>query len=205
MPAQTQARERNYGSIFEEWLGISICHGGRSLLGLIHNRVWQQFEKGWTGCCAIIHGGVNFQKPWWNTSLEPGLVCDNWKGQSLSLVETIEEFFNVTKDWNYKMNMVKRMQDGGWIVGEAVDGDGKAIGEGRTRRDHADVSNQLYADYAIGNDVQAMKAVVGEEALSSEDLLYLEFLDKFERKFVAQGAYDTRNIFQSLDLAWTLL
>lgn len=35
--------------------------------------------------------------------------------------------------------------------------------------------------------------------------LYLEFLDKFERKFVTQGAYDTRNIFQSLDLAWTLL
>jgi V-type H+-transporting ATPase subunit B len=96
--------------------------------------------------------------------------------------------------------------------------------------------SQLYANYAIGKDVQAMKAVVGEEALSSEDLvitlpcshtvlllclllfdlreltcvlfnkqLYLEFLDKFERKFVAQGAYDTRNIFQSLDLAWTLL
>ncbi|KAF3488418.1 hypothetical protein F2Q69_00054886 [Brassica cretica] len=80
-----------------------------------------------------------------------------------------------------------------------------AIGEGMTRRDHSDVSNQLYANYAIGKDVQAMKAVVGEEALSSEDLLYLEFLDKFERKFVMQGAYDTRNIFQSLDLAWTLL
>jgi hypothetical protein len=48
------------------------------------------------------------------------------------------------------------------------------------------VSNQLYANYAIGKDVAAMKAVVGEEALSSEDLLYLEFLDKFERKFVAQ-------------------
>uniref|UniRef100_A0A803L6A0 Vacuolar proton pump subunit B n=1 Tax=Chenopodium quinoa TaxID=63459 RepID=A0A803L6A0_CHEQI len=77
--------------------------------------------------------------------------------------------------------------------------------EGMTRRDHSDVSNQLYANYAIGKDVQAMKAVVGEEALSSEDLLYLEFLDKFERKFVAQGAYDTRTIFQSLDLAWTLL
>ncbi|KAG5095823.1 hypothetical protein JHK84_051411 [Glycine max] len=80
-----------------------------------------------------------------------------------------------------------------------------AIGEGMTRKDHSDVSNQLYANYAIGKDVQAMKAVVGEEALSSEDLLYLEFLEKFERKFVAQGAYDTRNIFQSLDLAWTLL
>ncbi|EFJ13375.1 hypothetical protein SELMODRAFT_269014 [Selaginella moellendorffii] len=80
-----------------------------------------------------------------------------------------------------------------------------AIGEGMTRKDHSDVSNQLYANYAIGKDVQAMKAVVGEEALSSEDLLYLEFLDKFERKFVSQSAYDTRDIFQSLDLAWTLL
>ncbi|KAK4803774.1 hypothetical protein SAY86_003591 [Trapa natans] len=80
-----------------------------------------------------------------------------------------------------------------------------AIGEGMTRKDHADVSNQLYANYAIGKDVQAMKAVVGEEALSSEDLLYLEFLDKFERKFVTQGSYDTRTIFNSLDLAWTLL
>ncbi|KAL2613780.1 hypothetical protein R1flu_025472 [Riccia fluitans] len=80
-----------------------------------------------------------------------------------------------------------------------------AIGEGMTRRDHSDVSNQLYANYAIGKDVQSMKAVVGEEALSSEDLLYLEFLEKFEQKFVSQGAYDTRDIYQSLDLAWTLL
>eukprot|EP00243_Klebsormidium_subtile_P004054 TRINITY_DN17830_c0_g1_i1.p1 TRINITY_DN17830_c0_g1~~TRINITY_DN17830_c0_g1_i1.p1 ORF type:complete len:541 (-),score=153.31 TRINITY_DN17830_c0_g1_i1:244-1734(-) len=80
-----------------------------------------------------------------------------------------------------------------------------AIGEGMTRKDHSDVSNQLYANYAIGRDVQAMKAVVGEEALSSEDLLYLEFLDKFEHKFVAQGSYDTRDIYQSLDLAWSLL
>jgi hypothetical protein len=53
-------------------------------------------------------------------------------------------------------------------------------------QDHSEVSNQLYANYAIGKDVAAMKAVVGEEALSSEDLLYLEFLDKFERKFVNQ-------------------
>jgi len=61
-----------------------------------------------------------------------------------------------------------------------------AIGEGMTRKDHSEVSNQLYANYAIGKDVQAMKAVVGEEALSSEDLLYLEFLEKFEQKFVNQ-------------------
>jgi V-type H+-transporting ATPase subunit B len=80
-----------------------------------------------------------------------------------------------------------------------------AIGEGMTRKDHSEVSNQLYANYAIGKDVQAMKAVVGEEALSSEDLLYLEFLEKFEQKFVNQGAYESRSIFQSLDIAWGLL
>lgn len=44
-----------------------------------------------------------------------------------------------------------------------------------------------YANYAIGKDVQAMKAVVGEEALSADDLLYLEFLNKFEKTFIAQG------------------
>ena len=88
-----------------------------------------------------------------------------------------------------------------------------AIGEGMTRKDHSDVSNQLvsynkntatwaiylnyfnqnikikYANYAIGKDVQAMKAVVGEEALSPDDLLYLEFLNKFEKTFIAQGIY----------------
>ena len=80
-----------------------------------------------------------------------------------------------------------------------------AIGEGMTRADHSEVSNQLYACYAIGKDVVAMKAVVGEEALSSEDLLYLEFLEAFEAKFVSQGAYEARTIQASLDLAWSLL
>lgn len=61
-----------------------------------------------------------------------------------------------------------------------------AIGEEMTRKDHSEVSNQLYACYAIGKDVQAMKAVVGEEALTPEDLLYLEFLTKFEKNFIAQ-------------------
>ncbi|KAI1855267.1 hypothetical protein JX265_006590 [Neoarthrinium moseri] len=80
-----------------------------------------------------------------------------------------------------------------------------AIGEGMTRKDHGDVSNQLYAKYAIGRDAAAMKAVVGEEALSNEDKLSLEFLEKFERTFVAQGAYESRSIYDSLDLAWSLL
>jgi len=80
-----------------------------------------------------------------------------------------------------------------------------AIGEGMTRKDHGDVSNQLYANYAIGKDVQAMKAVVGEEALSPEDHLYLEFLEKFEGKFVNQGPYENRTIFDTLEIAWGLL
>jgi len=80
-----------------------------------------------------------------------------------------------------------------------------AIGEGMTRKDHGDVSNQMYSNYAIGKDVSAMKAVVGEEALSAEDKLYLEFLDKFENKFVRQGAYENRSIFDSIDLGWSLL
>ncbi|XP_021507811.2 V-type proton ATPase subunit B, brain isoform [Meriones unguiculatus] len=80
-----------------------------------------------------------------------------------------------------------------------------AIGEGMTRKDHADVSNQLYACYAIGKDVQAMKAVVGEEALTSDDLLYLEFLQKFEKNFITQGPYENRTVYETLDIGWQLL
>lgn len=50
-----------------------------------------------------------------------------------------------------------------------------------------------------------MKAVVGEEALSSEDKLSLEFLEKFEKTFIAQSAYEARTIYESLDIAWSLL
>ena len=50
-----------------------------------------------------------------------------------------------------------------------------------------------------------MKAVVGEEALSSEDKLSLEFLEKFEKTFISQSAYEARSIFESIDLAWSLL
>jgi V-type H+-transporting ATPase subunit B len=50
-----------------------------------------------------------------------------------------------------------------------------------------------------------MKAVVGEEALSPEDKLSLEFLEKFERTFINQSPYESRTIHESLDLAWNLL
>merc|ERR1711881_337378 len=79
------------------------------------------------------------------------------------------------------------------------------IGKGMTRKDHPNVSDQLYANYAIGQDTRAMKAVVGEEALSDDEHKYLEFTDKFEERFLAQGPYENRDIFTSLDIAWELL
>merc|ERR1711862_677548 len=79
------------------------------------------------------------------------------------------------------------------------------IGKGMTRVDHPNVSDQLYANYAIGQDTRAMKAVVGEEALSEDEHKYLEFTEKFESKFLAQGPYENRDVVTSLDIAWTLL
>merc|ERR1711935_937156 len=79
------------------------------------------------------------------------------------------------------------------------------IGKGMTRADHPNVSDQLYANYAIGQDTRAMKAVVGEEALSDDEHKYLEFTEKFESKFLAQGPYENRDVVTSLDIAWTLL
>ena len=80
-----------------------------------------------------------------------------------------------------------------------------AIGKNMTRDDHDKVSNQLYSNYANGKDVQAMKAVVGEEALSVEDRMYLEFTENFESQFVQQGMYENRTVFETLDKAWELL
>merc|ERR1712139_70235 len=79
------------------------------------------------------------------------------------------------------------------------------IGKGMTRVDPSNVSDQMYANYAIGQDTRAMKAVVGEEALSEDEHKCLEFTDKFELKFLAQGPYENRDIVNSLDIAWTLL
>ncbi|CCF73633.1 V-type H+-transporting ATPase subunit B [Babesia microti strain RI] len=79
------------------------------------------------------------------------------------------------------------------------------IGDGMTRADHPAVSDQLYSNYALGQDTRSMKAVVGEEALTADDLLYLEFTDKFESRFLNQGPYERRTITQSLDICWELL
>ena len=81
----------------------------------------------------------------------------------------------------------------------------EGIGKGRTREDHREVSDQLYYAYAEGRSFRDLVAVVGEEALSSRDKLYLKFADIFERRFVNQGVYENRDIDQTLDLGWELL
>jgi V-type H+-transporting ATPase subunit B len=42
-------------------------------------------------------------------------------------------------------------------------------------------------------------------ARSEEDLLFLRFTELFESKFIRHGANEGRDIFESLDLAWSLL
>ena len=80
----------------------------------------------------------------------------------------------------------------------------RGIGEGRTRADHAGVSNQLYAGYAEGTDLRDLVAIVGEEALSERDRAYLKFADEFEKKFVTQASSENRSIEQTLSIAWEL-
>ena len=79
------------------------------------------------------------------------------------------------------------------------------IGKGHTREDHKKVSDQLYAAYAEGNDLRGLVAIVGKDALSERDRMFLEFADLFEDRFVRQGLYEDRSIEETLDLGWDLL
>src|SRR6266566_3134088 len=81
----------------------------------------------------------------------------------------------------------------------------EGIGKGKTREDHREVSDQLYYAFAEGRSFRDLVAVVGEEALSARDKLYLQFADEFERKFINQGLYENRDIDTTLDLGWNLL
>ncbi|MCD6246918.1 MAG: V-type ATP synthase subunit B [Candidatus Diapherotrites archaeon] len=78
------------------------------------------------------------------------------------------------------------------------------IGKGKTREDHADVSNQLYAAYAEGMDKKDLVAVVGEEALTERDRKFLRFAEEFEKRFVQQGYEEDRSIEETLSIAWDL-
>lgn len=79
------------------------------------------------------------------------------------------------------------------------------IGPKKTREDHKNVADQLYAAYASGRDLRSLSAVVGEEALTENDRKYLRVADEFEKRFVQQGMYEDREIENTLEIAWDLL
>ena len=81
----------------------------------------------------------------------------------------------------------------------------KGIGKGKTRKDHADVLNQLFANYARGKDAKELMAILGEAALSDTDKLYAKFADDFEEKYVSQGFETNRTIEETLEIGWELL
>ena len=79
------------------------------------------------------------------------------------------------------------------------------VGPGKTREDHAEVSNQLYMAYAEGVRARNLARIIGELGLSERERRYLKFADEFERKFINQGPYENRPIERTLEIAWDLL
>ena len=81
----------------------------------------------------------------------------------------------------------------------------KGIGKDKTREDHADTMNQLFAAYSRGKDSKELMAILGEAALTDMDLLYAKFADEFEKKYVSQGYNTNRDITETLEIGWQLL
>ena len=81
----------------------------------------------------------------------------------------------------------------------------KGIGEGKTRADHSNTMNQLFAAYARGKDARELMVILGEAALSDTDLLYAKFADAFEKEYVSQGYTKDRTIEETLEIGWKLL
>ena len=81
----------------------------------------------------------------------------------------------------------------------------KGIGKQKTREDHADTLNQLYAAYARGKEAKELAVILGEAVLSPADRVFAKFADEFEHRYVAQGVYEDRTVFDTLSLGWELL
>ena len=81
----------------------------------------------------------------------------------------------------------------------------KGTGEGKTRKDHSNTMNQLFAAYSRGKDAKELMTILGEAALTEIDLLYAKFADEFEKRYVSQGFETNRSIEETLDLGWELL
>ncbi|MDD2260556.1 MAG: V-type ATP synthase subunit B, partial [Acholeplasmataceae bacterium] len=81
----------------------------------------------------------------------------------------------------------------------------KGIGEGRTREDHADTMNQLFASYARGKEAKELSTILGESALSDIDKVYAKLATAFEERYINQGFDQNRSITETLEIGWELL
>ena len=81
----------------------------------------------------------------------------------------------------------------------------KGIGDGKTREDHADTMNQIFAAYTAGREARELATILGDSALSDADKAFSKFAEAFDQKYVNQGFYNNRNIEETLDLGWELL
>ncbi len=81
----------------------------------------------------------------------------------------------------------------------------KGTGAGKTREDHADTMNQLFAAYAHGKESKELAAILGDSALTATDKLYAKFAEEFEKRYVSQGFNENRTIEETLDTGWELL
>jgi V/A-type H+-transporting ATPase subunit B len=81
----------------------------------------------------------------------------------------------------------------------------KGIGKGKTREDHADTMNQIFAAYTAGREARELATILGESALSDADLAFAKFAEAFDKEYVDQGYYNNRSIIDTLDLGWKLL
>ena len=81
----------------------------------------------------------------------------------------------------------------------------KGIGEGKTRADHSNTMNQLFAAYSRGKDAKELMTILGEAALTEIDLKYAEFAEAFEKEYVSQGYNTDRSIEETLEIGWKLL
>lgn len=81
----------------------------------------------------------------------------------------------------------------------------KGIGKGKTREDHADTMNQLFAAYSSGKDAKELMTILGESALTPTDLLFAKFASEFETRYVTQSFNENRSIEETLTIGWELL
>lgn len=92
---------------------------------------------------------------------------------------------------NILMSLSRLMKDG--------------IGEGRTREDHQEISNQNYDAYSRAQEVRALAGIVGKAGLTEIDLKYMEVGEAFEREFLSQGVDENRTIEETLGILWKVV